>query len=126
MGVANAESGNSAVRQFQADISAAAQFPSPTCTVHYGCPLQVNLMVFTPGVLCYGRETERSAIAEHAWSEHHQIDWEGTAMVDCASRRMELSIKEALHIPITLEQQRLNREVGLELPDCWVATQLRP
>ena len=49
-------------------------------------------------------------------------DWEGAAIVDCASRRRELSIKEALHIQLTLEQQCFNRDVGLELLDCWVAT----
>ena len=49
--------------------------------------------------------------------------WEGAAiMVDHASRRRELSIKEALHIQLTPEQQRFNRDVGLELLDCWVAT----
>ena len=37
--------------------------------------------------------------------------------MDCASMRWKLSIKEALH-----EQQHFNRDVGLELPDSWVAT----
>ena len=31
---------------------------------------------------CKRGETERSTIVEHAWSEHHQIDWEGEAIVD--------------------------------------------
>ena len=66
---------------------------------------------------CKRGETERSAIAEHAWSEHHPIDWEGAAIVDRARRRRELSIKEALHIQLTPEQQRFNRDVGLELLD---------
>ena len=33
--------------------STSLMLSSLLCTVHYGCPLSVNLMVFTPGVLCY-------------------------------------------------------------------------
>ena len=37
--------------------------------------------------------------------------------MDHARRRRELSIKEALHIQLTLEQQHFNRDVSLELLD---------
>ena len=65
---------------------------------------------------------ERSTIAEHAWTQHHSIAWEETAIVDQARRRKELMLKEALHIQTTSEEQRFYRDVGLELPGCWVAT----
>ena len=43
--------------------------------------------------------------------------------MDCASRiRGELNIMEALHIQLMLEQQCFNRDVGQELPECWVVT----
>ena len=37
---------------------------------------------------------------------------------ECASRFGELTVKEALHIHLTPEDQRFNRHVGLELPGC--------
>lgn len=43
---------------------------------------------------------------------------EGASIVDCAGRRRELSIKEAM-------EEHFNRDVGLELPNFWVAT-LKP
>ena len=42
-------------------------------------------------------------------------------MIDRASRFGELRVKEALHIHLTPDQ-RFNRDVGLELPGCWVST----
>ena len=71
---------------------------------------------------CQRGETDKSAIAEHCWKEHHPINWEGATVVDRARRRQELCIKEALHIQLTPEEQRFNKDVGLELPDCWIAT----
>ena len=40
-------------------------------------------------------------------------------MIDRASRFGELRVKEALHIHLTPEDQRFNRDVGLELPGCF-------
>ena len=71
---------------------------------------------------CEKGMTEKSAIAEHAWTEHHPIAWEEAAVVDQARRKKELLLKEALHIQTTPEEQRFNRDVGLELPGCWLAT----
>ena len=42
--------------------------------------------------------TEKSAIAEHAWTTNNTIDWSVTTMLDQARKRKELMIKEALHI----------------------------
>ena len=62
---------------------------------------------------------EKSAIAEHAWKEHHQILWEETKVIDQARRQKQLLIKEALNIHLVPEDERLNRDTGLEIPDCW-------
>ena len=62
---------------------------------------------------------ERSAIAEPGVNSIRYIDWEGAARVDHASRR---SIAEHQGGCVHPDQQHINRDVGLELPDCWVAT----
>ena len=48
--------------------------------------------------------------------------WQETSVIDRASRFEELRVKEALHIHLTPEDQRFNRDVGLELLGCWVST----
>ena len=68
---------------------------------------------------CIKGEVERSAIAEHAWSQHHPILWEETKVIDQARRQKELIIKEALNIHLVPEEERLNRDTGLEIPACW-------
>ena len=45
---------------------------------------------------------EKSAVAEHAWENHHPIDWEETTV-----------LKEALHIQMTTPYERFNRDGGL-------------
>ena len=55
---------------------------------------------------CRKGEEKKSAVAEHAWKEHHPIRWQKTSVIDRASRFGELRMKEALH-------QRFNRDVGL-------------
>ena len=66
--------------------------------------------------------TDKSAIAEHAWTNDHQINWDGTKILQRASRNMQRILKEALGIHATPEDARFNRDSGYELPDCWVAT----
>ena len=61
---------------------------------------------------------EKSAVAEHAWENHHPIDWEETTVLD-RGRGQEL--KEALHIQMTRSEERFNRDGGLEVPGCWIA-----
>ena len=68
---------------------------------------------------CRKGEEKKSAVAEHAWKEHQPIRWQE---IDRASGFGELRVKEALHIHQTPEDQRFNRDVGLELPGCWVST----
>ena len=70
---------------------------------------------------CLRGEQEKSAVADHAWSNHHPILWKEASVVDQARTRKELLLKEALHIGLTSEEQRFNRDVGLELQGCWVS-----
>ena len=70
---------------------------------------------------CVRGQTSKSAIAEHAWTEDHPINWSGTKVIQRASHTMELVMKEALCIQSTPPDARFNRDSGYELPDCWVA-----
>ena len=65
---------------------------------------------------------DKSAIAEHAWTNGHPINWNGTKILQRTSRTMQLVLKEVLSIHTTLEDTRFNRDSGYELPDCWIAT----
>ena len=60
-----------------------------------------------------------SALAEHAWMNHHPIKWEEVSVIDRARTAKELLVKEAIHI--RLNHPSLNRDEGLELPRCWMA-----
>ena len=69
---------------------------------------------------CQKGALEKSAVAEHAWKNHHPIKWEEATVIDQARTNKELLLKEAIHI--RLQHPYLNRDGGLELPGCWVAT----
>ena len=71
---------------------------------------------------CRKGMTEKSALAEHAWKNYHPIRWEETSVVDRARRQEELLLKEALHIQMTPVEDHFNRDGGVELPGCWIAT----
>ena len=47
---------------------------------------------------CQKGSVEKSALAEHAWKEHHPIKWEEAAVIDQARTPKELLLKEAIHI----------------------------
>ena len=64
---------------------------------------------------CRRGEFDKSAIAEHAWTDHHPILWDDISVLDRASRWRELLIKEALHIGLTPVETLVNRDAGLEL-----------
>ena len=68
---------------------------------------------------CQNGTLEKSALAEHAWENHHPIKWEETTVIDQARTSKELMLKEAIHI--RLNHPSLNRDGGLELPGCWMA-----
>ena len=63
-------------------------------------------------------ETEKSAIAEHAWGQQHPILWEETSVLDQAKNNTTLLIKEALHIRLT-NLELINRDEGVAIPECW-------
>ena len=65
---------------------------------------------------CNKGDTGKSAIAEHQWDQQHQVNWEGTRVVDRASRPVQL---RALKTPTN---NRLNHDEGYELPGCWITT----
>ena len=48
----------------------------------------------------------------------HRVDWDGTRVLDRATRPILLKVKEALHIERTPANTRLNRDGGYELPGC--------
>ena len=60
---------------------------------------------------------EKSAVAEHAWENHHPIDWEETTVLD-RGRGQELLLKEALHIQMTPSEERFNlSQLSLQEPE---------
>ncbi len=42
-------------------------------------------------------------------------------VVDRTSKNCELKIKEALQIQMTPDNNKFNRDIGLELPGCWLS-----
>ena len=71
---------------------------------------------------CRKAQLEKLAVAEHAWTHQHAIDWKKTSVINWARGQCELLLKEALTIQLTPEEERLNCDEGLELPGCWAAT----
>ena len=62
---------------------------------------------------------EKSAVAEHAWKEHHFIRWkEETTVMDTTRHPGKPPLKEALHIHMTPAEEHLNRNTGLEIHEC--------
>ncbi len=59
---------------------------------------------------CKRGDEKVSAIAEHAWQQHHPIKWEEVRVVDRASKNRELKIKETLHIQMTPDN-KFNRDM---------------
>ena len=47
---------------------------------------------------CQKGALEKSALAEHAWKNHHPIKWEEASVVDRVRTAKELLVKEAIHI----------------------------
>ena len=52
---------------------------------------------------------EKSTVAEHAWENHHPINWEETTALD-HGRGQELLVKEAPHIQMTPSEERLSNK----------------
>ena len=56
------------------------------------------------------------------WVFKHAIKWSETTIIDQDRRTKELKIKEALHNLTTPSDRCLNRDDGLKLLGCWMAT----
>ena len=70
---------------------------------------------------CQSCSLDKSAIAEHAWTEHHPIKWDNVKILDNANRQDLLRLKEAMHIQLKDEGERVNRDIGTAVPYCWIA-----
>ena len=66
-------------------------------------------------------ELEKSAIAEHAWNHHNQVEWDEFKVLDEAANDAALLIKEALYIRLTDTETLINRDEGVAISDCWAA-----
>ena len=64
---------------------------------------------------CIKGFTDKSAIAEHAWTEDHPIRWGDTRIMQHA---MELVVKEAICIRTTPESSHFNRGGWYDIPGC--------
>ena len=64
-------------------------------------------------------ETEKSAVAEHAWKEDHPPLWDEVEILAHANRVDTLRIKEAFCLTVADEEKSLNRDKGLATSDCW-------
>ncbi len=62
---------------------------------------------------CKRSDEKVSAIVEHAWQQHHPIKCEEVRVVDRASKIRQLKIKETLHIQMTPDNNKLNRDIGV-------------
>ena len=71
----------------------------------------------TPRQLWEGSNREVSD-SRACMGNHHPIKWEDTSVVEQVRRSKELMLKEALHIQLMPSEERFNRDVGIELPDC--------
>ncbi len=52
--------------------------------------------------------------------QHHSIKWEEVRVVDRASKNPELKIKEALHILMTPDNNKFNRD-RFRASGCWLS-----
>ena len=98
------------------------------CTQHWGggggIQAQVSIDLVFSGPLqlltsqaVLGGELEKSAVAEHAWQDGHtMIDWSDVLILDEAPKNSVLLIKEALHISLRPTKDKINRDLGLDVP----------
>ena len=50
------------------------------------------------------------------------MDWDGSRILDRASRPIQLKVKEAIHIERIPINDRLDHNGDYELPGCWIVT----
>ncbi len=74
------------------------------------------LQVFTGCSLC---TSSCEYILTVLWSRKSGA--RGKRVVDRTSKNRDLKIKEALHIQMTPDNNKFNRDIGLELPGRWLS-----
>ena len=70
---------------------------------------------------CRKCQLKKSAVAEHTWTQDHNILWNKAEIIDHAQTRGELAFKEAVQIQLTPEEHLINKDGGAEIPKCWLA-----
>ena len=65
---------------------------------------------------------ERSAVAEHAWQEGHEINWDDVEILDNAKDLQKRKVKESLYIKMVPRTCLMNRDEGRELSPLWMRT----
>ena len=61
--------------------------------------------------------TEKSAVAEHAWKHQHRVAWDSAKILDHDSQSAPRKIGEALHIH--RGSSLMNRDVGIDASHVW-------
>ena len=69
---------------------------------------------------CRYARFERSAVAEHAWMDGHEMDWENIEVLDVEGSNKERLVKEAFYIRATESKRRLNRDEGKDISQIWL------
>ena len=61
----------------------------------------------------------KSVIAEHVHSEDpvHEVEWNSMKVIDCASKKIESKVREAMHIH--RNKPGINRDGGIEHSSVW-------
>ena len=68
--------------------------------------------------------TLNSGIAQHAWDEHHTIDWDNIKILGQESHERKRQIRESLFIQKI--QPRMNRDTGLDHPSVYDSVAKQP
>ena len=64
------------------------------------------------------RRTDNSAVAEHAWDNQHQLDWDGVQCLSQERHWYTRRVKEAINI--RLNPNNFNRDNGIDIPEFWM------
>ena len=61
----------------------------------------------------------QSAVAEHVCVQGHNIDWDGTKVIDRVSERMERHVKEAVNIASRSSERLMKEDCGMKICGQW-------
>ena len=67
-------------------------------------------------------QLEKSAVAEHAWKDGHTTDWSDVRILDGVPGNSVATADqtEALYVHLRPTEEKINRDLGLAVPECWV------